>query len=232
MDKHISTQFDNELQGISSRVLAMGGTAEAQIQMAIEALVQMDDQKVSRVIESEQRINDYELEIEGELASIIARRQPTARDLRLLMAISRMSANLERVGDESKHMACLVQSMVAADRSLRLPCTDLRVACQMAVNQLHKALDAFARLEVAACIEVLRDDRLIDEECRGFTQQLSAFMTANPFAISASLDLLLVAKSIERMGDHAKNIAECVIYIVKGVDVRHTSLAAIEAALQ
>ncbi|MDI9334892.1 MAG: phosphate signaling complex protein PhoU [Cytophagales bacterium] len=232
MDKHISTQFDSELRGVSSRVLEMGGLVEAQIRLAIESLALMSSDVAFKVTEAEEMVNQFEVDIDSELSSIIARRQPTARDLRLLMAISRTTANLERVGDEAARMARMVQSICKASASLRLPSGDLRVASDLAAKQLRKALDAFARLDATECVSILREDDLIDQEFNGFVRRLITYMMEDPRTISASLDLLFIAKAIERIGDHAKNIAECVIYIVKGADVRHSSMAEIETAVR
>jgi len=232
MDKHISTQFDSELRGVSSRVLEMGGLVEAQIRLAIEALALMSADIALKVIAAEETVNHFEVEIDRELSSIIARRQPTARDLRLLMAISRVTANLERVGDEAERMARMVQSINKAGATLRLPSGDLRIASDLAAKQLRKALNAFARLDATDCVSILREDDLIDQEFNGFVRRLITYMMEDPRTISASLDLLFIAKAIERIGDHAKNIAESVIYIVKGADVRHTSMADIETAVQ
>jgi phosphate transport system protein len=232
MDKHISTQFDSELRAVSSRVLEMGGLVEAQICLAIEALALMNADVAYKVIEAEEAVNQFEVDIDRELSSIIARRQPTARDLRLLMAISRTTANLERVGDEAERMARMVQSICKASPTLRLPSGDLRIASDLAAKQLRKALNAFARLDAADCVAILREDDLIDQEFNGFVRRLITYMMEDPRTISASLDLLFIAKAIERIGDHAKNIAECVIYIVKGADVRHSSMEDIETAVK
>jgi phosphate transport system protein len=185
-----------------------------------------------KVIESEEAVNQFEVDIDRELSSIIARRQPTAGDLRLLMAISRITANLERVGDEAERMARMVQSICKASPALRLPSGDLRIASDLAAKQLRKALNAFARLDAADCVSILREDDLIDQEFNGFVRRLITYMMEDPRTISASLDLLFIAKAIERIGDHAKNIAECVIYIVKGADVRHSSMEDIETAVK
>ena len=231
-EKHLSSQFDSELNGVSSRVMELGGMVESQIQQAVYALAQFDTEAADRVMETEVRVNAMEIEIDRELSSIIARRQPTARDLRLLIAISKTTANLERVGDEANKIARMVKSIIESGSSRSLPTTDLRIAADMASGLLRKALDAFARLDTAAALTILKDDDLIDKEFDGFVRKLVTYMMEDPRTISASLDLLFLAKAIERIGDHAKNIAEFIIYIVKGADVRHTSMEEIESALQ
>ena len=231
-EKHLSSQFDSELNGVSSRVMELGGMVEAQIHQAVYALSQFDAEAADRVMETENRVNAMEIEIDRELSSIIARRQPTARDLRLLIAISKTTANLERVGDEANKIARMVKSIIESGSSRTLPSTEIRVAADMASSLLRKALDAFARLDTAAALSILKDDDLIDKEFDGFVRKLVTYMMEDPRTISASLDLLFLAKAIERIGDHSKNIAEFIIYIVKGADVRHTSMNDIEAALQ
>jgi phosphate transport system protein len=231
-DKHLSTQFDSELNHVSSLVMEMGGLAESQIRQAIYALSQFSDEVANQVIEGEARVNAMEVEIDRELTSIIGRRQPTARDLRLLMAISKTTANLERVGDEAEKMARMVKSIIKDGTPRTLPASELRLATEMASGLLRKALDAFARLDTATAVTILKEDNLIDQEFDGFVRKLITYMMEDPRTISASLDLLFVAKAIERVGDHAKNIAELIIYIVKGADVRHISMDKIEETVR
>jgi len=211
-DKHLSTQFDSELNGVSSRVMELGGLVESQIHQAIYALSNFNVEAADRVTENEALVNAMELEIDRELSSIIARRQPTARDLRLLIAISKTTANLERVGDEAEKIARMVKNIIRSGSSRSLPTSDLRVATDLASGLLRKALDAFARLDTAAAVSILKEDDLIDKEFDGFVRKLITYMMEDPRTISASLDLLFLAKAIERIGDHAKNIAEFIIY--------------------
>ncbi|HOZ66206.1 MAG TPA: phosphate signaling complex protein PhoU [Burkholderiaceae bacterium] len=235
MDKHLSTQFDSELRSVSTRVLEMGGLVEAQITLSIEALASMNADTAQQVTNAEEAVNQFEIDIDRDLSTIIARRQPAAGDLRLLMAISRITANLERVGDEAERIARMVQSIsntqTTVGTTLKLPSIELRLASDLARKQLRKALDAFARLDSTDCVNILREDDLIDQEFNSFVRNLITYMMEDPKTISASLDLLFIAKAIERIGDHAKNIAESVIYIVKGTDVRHSSFSAIENAI-
>jgi phosphate transport system protein len=229
MEKHISSQFDVELTSVSSRVLELGGLVESQIRHAVYALSQFSTEVAEQVIATEAQVNAMEVEIDRDLSSIIARRQPTAIDLRLLMAISKTTANLERAGDESEKIARMVKAIVASGSARSLPASELRVAADLASGLLRKALDAFARLDVTAAISILKEDDLIDAEFDGFVRKLVTYMMEDPRTISASLDLLFIAKAIERIGDHAKNIAEFIIYVVKGADVRHTALSEIES---
>ena len=231
-DKHLSTQFDSELSSVSSRVMEMGGLVEAQVQQAVQALGQFNAEAARQVIALEKRVNDMDIELDHEISSIIARRQPTARDLRLLMAISKAIANLERAGDEAEKMARMVLSIISGGAPRTLPASELRTAADLAAGQLRKALDAFARLDVVTGVAILREDDLIDREFDSFVRVLITYMMEDPRTISSSLDLLFLAKAIERVGDHAKNIAELIIYIVKGADVRHASIEEIEALIK
>lgn len=232
MDKHISSQFDAELASASSRVLELGGLVESQIRHAVYALSQFSVEVADQVIATERQVNSMEVDIDRELSSIIARRQPTARDLRLLMAISKITGNLERAGDESERIARMVKLIVDQGITRSLPASELRVAADLASGLLRKALDAFARLDVQTALTILKEDDLIDAEFDGFLRKLVTYMMEDPRTISASLDLLFVAKAIERIGDHAKNIAEFIIYVVKGADVRHTAMSDIESAVK
>lgn len=229
-DKHLSTQFDAELSGISSRVLEMGGLVESQVAQALYALTNFSGETASQVLIQEERVNQMEVEIDRDLSAIIARRQPTARDLRLLIAVSKTIANLERVGDEAARIARTVQRLINTGVSsrLRLPVADLGFEADLAIAQLRKALDAFARLDTAKALEVLKQDDQIDQEFEGLMRKLITFMMEDPRTISSSIDLVFVAKAIERVGDHAKNLAEAIIYVVKGTDVRHSPLEDVE----
>ena len=222
-DKHLSSQFDAELAGISTRVLEMGGLVEAQVGQAMYALSNLSAETAAQVEAAEERVNSMEVEIDSDLWTIIARRQPTARDLRLLVAISKAIANLERAGDEAARIARTAQRLIDAGVSsrLRLPLGDLGYESTLAITQLRKALDAFARLDVERAVEVLKSDDQIDQEFEGLIRKLITYMMEDPRTISASIDLVFVAKAIERVGDHAKNLAEAVIFVVKGTDVRH-----------
>jgi phosphate transport system protein len=228
-DKHLSSQFDAELSNLSGYVLKMGGAVEVQIAQAMDALVHFNVEAAAAVLQQEESVNAMEVQIDRELSTVIARRQPTARDLRLLISVSRATANLERIGDEAARIARAVQRLSGTGLSTRLPVQDLRLESSLAMSQMRKVLDAFARLDVAAAIEVLRADHQIDREFEGLLRKLITYMMEDPRTISASIDLVFVAKAIERIGDHAKNIAESIIYIVNGTDVRHHDLSDIES---
>lgn len=233
-EKHLSTQFDAELAGVSTRVMEMGGLVESQVAAAIRALSEFNGELATQVIRTEEQVNRLEMEIDRDLSDIIARRQPTARDLRLLIAVSKTIANLERVGDEAHRIARTVIRLLEAGlpSRMRLPVGDLNFESELAVNSLRKALDAFARLDTAQALDVLKHDGQIDQEFEGLLRKLITFMMEDPRTISASIDLIFVAKAVERVGDHAKNLAEAVIYVVKGEDVRHSPLDTVENAIK
>ena len=231
-DKHLSTQFDAELSGISNRVLEMGGLVESQVVQAVYALTHFSPETANQVLQQEERINQLEVEIDHDLSLIIARRQPTARDLRLLIAISKTTANLERAGDEADKIARMVRSIIESGAARTLPSSELRVVADLASGLLRKSLDAFARLDANVALSILKEDDAIDREFDGFVRKLITYMMEDPRTISPSLNLLFLAKAIERIGDHAKNIAEFTIYVVKGADVRHTPMDQIESVVR
>ena len=228
-DKHLSSQFDAELNSISTNVLEMGGLVESQLHQAVYALVNMSLESALQVEENENRINQMEVSIDHEIISTIGRRQPTARDLRFLMAISRTTQNLERAGDEVARMARMVRSIIESGSPRNLPSSELRLAADLAASLLRKSLDSFARLDTQMAVSIIKADDQIDEEYNGFLRKLITYMMEDARTISPSLDLLFLAKSIERIGDHAKNIAEQIIFIVKGEDVRHTPVDKVES---
>ncbi|MEM5402374.1 MULTISPECIES: phosphate signaling complex protein PhoU [Paraburkholderia] len=227
-DKHLSSQFDADLNLISSKVLEMGGLVESQIITAMQALNDFDSEAAARVIAAEDRLNTMEVEIDEECSNIIARRQPAARDLRLVLAISKTITNLERAGDEAEKIAKRTRRLMEDGASRTVNIAEIKVSGEMAVSILRRALDAFARLDTVAAAQIVRDDKAIDEEFRAFVRKLVSYMMEDPRTISVGLDYLFIAKAIERIGDHAKNIAEFIIYIVKGTDVRHKSRDALE----
>ena len=229
-DKHISSQFDADLRRVSSHVLEMGGLAEAQVGQAMYALAHFSAETAAQVLHQEDRVNEMEMEIDAELQRVIAMRQPAAVDLRLLVAVSKAIANLERVGDEAARIARTVQRLINTGISsrMRLPVSDLSYVAELAIASLRNALDAFARLDTAKALEVLKHDDQIDSEFDGLLRKLITYMMEDPRTITSSIDLVFVAKAIERVGDHAKNLAEAVIYVVKGTDVRHHSVSDVE----
>ena len=229
-EKHLSSQFDSDLNHVSSQLMEMGGLVETQIQRAVASLANYSVSMIDDVFDTEEKVDALEVEIDRALTTVIARRQPAARDLRLLLAISKITTNLERVGDEAYKIAKRVKSIVESGESRAMPIGDLRLSFDLAAGLIHRALDAFARLDIVDAVAIFKEDDLIDREFKGFTRKLITYMMEDPRTISSSLDLLFIAKAVERIGDHAKNIAEFIIYIVKGTDVRHSSK--IESVIQ
>ena len=226
--EHLSKQYDQDLEGLRSRVLQMGGLVEAQILAAIDAFAGGDQGLVDRVISGEARVDEFEVNIDNDCGQIIVRRQPAASDLRLIMAISKAVTDLERIGDEAEKIARMSGQIHERGRMPLEQFASVRHAAAAAVAMLRQGLDAFARLDVVQAAKVIREDRAIDSEFRSILRQLITFMMEDPRTISSALEVLWVAKAVERIGDHAKNIAEHVIYIVRGTDVRHTAIEQIE----
>jgi len=226
--EHISKAFETDLDTTRTRVLQMGGLVEAQILAAIDAYASGDSDLIDQVIENERRVNGYEVSIDGACNHIVVKRQPAASDLRLIMGISKIVTDLERIGDEAQKIARMAKRIHehGGQHAQRFPA--VRHAAQIAVSMLRRALDAFARLDVVAAAEVLKEDTAIDQEFTSVLRQLITYMMEDPRTITPALEIVWVAKAIERIGDHAKNLAEQVIYIVKGTDVRHTAFADVE----
>ncbi len=229
--QHISQQFETELQDIRSRVLAMGGFVEKQVADALEALITGDVDLARQVIEQDTHVNDLEMQIDEECTQIIALRQPTASDLRLIIAILKTITDLERIGDEANSIAQKALNLSEQDRpkkSYRELSTLGKHVCAM----LRDALDTFARLDVDAALTVAREDKNVDEEYESILRQMITYMMEDPRTISRVLDLIWSARSLERIGDHANNLCEYVIYLVEGKDVRHLSVDRMEEILK
>ena len=226
--EHTSRQFDAELEAVRARVLQMGGLVESQIKLAIEALVNGDVPLMNRVIADDHRVNALEVEIDESCNQIIARRQPAAGDLRLVMTVIKTITDLERIGDEAEKIARMAKLLSQRERLILPRYTEIKHAAELALDMLHKSLDAFARLDLSCAAQVVRQDELVDEEFRATMRYLITFMMEDPRTISTALEILFVAKAIERIGDHAKNMSEYVVYMVKGRDVRHVTVEEIE----
>ncbi len=225
---HTSKGYENELQQAHALVLQMGARVERQALDAIECLGAGSGSLIDQVLRHEAVVNELERTIDGLAGQIIARRQPTASDLRLLTAVLKVTTDLERIGDEAKKIALQARRM-QTDATAGLPRgVELRRMGQVAVAMLHGALAALERLDLAGTTDVIQRDAEVNDAFRAILRQLISFMIEDPRTISMCLDLLFVAKALERIGDHAKNIAEQTIYVVKGTDVRHTTVSEIE----
>ena len=227
MAEHTSKQFDAELESVRSRVLHMGGLVEQQIMRAMEALISGDMDLMERVIADDHRVNALEVDLDESCSHIIARRQPAAGDLRLLITVIKTITDLERIGDEAEKIARMAKLIHSAGR-LHMPRMDLSNVADRALAMLRQSLDAFARLDVSEAMAVVRQDSAVDDQFRAIMRQLITFMMEDPRTITRSLEILFIAKAIERIGDHSKNMAEYVIYMAKGRDVRHVSIDEME----
>ncbi len=229
MTEHASKQYDLDLDSIRSRVLQMGGLVESQIRRALEAFGSGERALIEQVIADDHRVNAMEVALDGDCSQVIVKRQPAAGDLRMIFAITKTVTDLERIGDEARKIARMSRSIHERGAQSVPLAVDVRHAAELAIAMLQRSLDAFARLDAEAAAEVIRADAGIDSEFRSILRQLITFMMEDPRTISTALDIVWIAKAVERIGDHAKNMAEYVIYIVKGTDVRHTSPEQLEA---
>jgi phosphate transport system protein len=227
---HTNKQFDVEMEGIRSGVLSMGGMVEKQLTRAIEALGQEDDSNLLDAVGADEAaINQLQINIDQQCAQIIARRQPAAVDLRMVLTVSKIVNDLERIGDEVKKIAYKAAQTRGSDRLTRVRYYDVSHAAGNALTMLQHALDAFARLDVERAASIIAEDEQIDAAFSAILRQLISYMMEDPRTITAALEIVFIAKSIERIGDHAKNIAEAVVQVVKGKDVRHSSAEQIRA---
>jgi len=229
MSEHTSKQFDAEMEAIRSGVLAMGGLVETQLQRAIQVLKSSEVDMIGAVRADELSINHMQVDLDQQCSQIIARRQPAAIDLRMVLIVVKIVNELERIGDEVKKIAYKGQEMQKPERLSSVRLHEITHAAQLAETNLRLVLDAFARLDIAAAAEVIFKDEAIDAAFLSIMRQLISYMMEDPRTISASLEIVFIAKSIERIGDHAKNIAENVVHVVKGKDVRHATADQIRA---
>ncbi|WP_043356950.1 phosphate signaling complex protein PhoU [Cupriavidus basilensis] len=221
-EKHLSRHYDSDLDKLLSEVLEMGGLVEAQLQMAIRAVDTLSLIYAEEVIATELRVNRMEIALDAHCSNLIARWQPAARDLRFLMSIPRAISNLERVGDEAYKIAKRAHRIIHNESRPAVEFPEIPRAAALALTLLSRALDNFARLDAVSAAEVVRDDRAIDNEYRGFVETIMSYMVENSRLTSMSLDYLFIGKALEKVGDHAKNIAELTIYIASGTDIRHS----------
>ncbi len=230
-EQHISHQFDTELEAIKSHVLAMGGLVEKQIEDALTAIIDADSELAGVIIAREKQINGMELSVDEDATRILVKRQPAASDLRMVLAITKAVRDLERIGDESKKIAKLALSLTEEGPAPR-GYFELRHIGAAVREMLHDALDAFARLDVQSALEVVRRDKTVDREYRSATRELVTYMMEDPRSISRVMNIMWALRALERIGDHARNVAEYVFYLVKGKDLRHIGLDDLESAVK
>ncbi len=225
---HISRRFNKDIEDLRNTVLSMGGLVETQLSRAIAAIVSGDSELGLQVARDDYQVNNLEVDIDEECSRILATRAPAAGDLRLIVAIIKTITDLERIGDEAEKIGFLASKLAAMDRppdSYR----ELKNLGSHVSHMLRDAMNAFARLDVAEALEVVREDELVDDEYDAITRQCITFMMEDPRSIKRVMNVTWAARSLERIGDHAKNICEYVIYMVEGRDIRHTDIAEEEA---
>ncbi|TNF36448.1 MAG: phosphate signaling complex protein PhoU [Gammaproteobacteria bacterium] len=223
MATHISQQFNVELENVLNQVMTMGGVVENHVQSACTALVEGDVALADRVVEEDFKVNALEVSIDEQCTNIIARRQPAASDLRLIMMVVKTITDLERIGDEAEKVARMAKALASLD-SGKEQYYEIRHIGEHVRKMLHDALDAFTRMDVEAAITTRAEDEKIDREYESIMRQLITRMMEDPRSIQRSMNVIWAARALERIGDHSKNICEYVIYLVKGRDVRHVTL--------
>jgi phosphate transport system protein len=228
---HISQQFNAELEDIRTKVLTMGGLVEQQIQDALNALVTANVELAENVVKNDVKVNALEVNIDEECARILARRQPAASDLRLIVAVIKTITDLERIGDEAEKVARMAAELANLERP-RNQYHETQHLGESVQHMVHDALDAFARMDVEAALKVALYDEEVDLKYEGILRQLITHMMEDPRSIKRVMDVIWSIRALERIGDHAKNICEYIIYLVKGKDVRHLGFDVIEKELR
>ena len=226
--EHSSKQYELDLEAIRSKVLLMGGMVEKQFHDAIACFRSLNPVEADRIIAADVEVNQMEVSLDDACSHLIVKRQPAANDLRTVMATIKAITDLERIGDEATKIARAARTMHQRGMAPIAHEEIVRVMADSAGHLLHDALDSFARLDEKQATRLIVQDELIDHEFRSVMRNVITFMMEDPRTISASLDTLWVAKAIERIGDHAKNIAEYVVYVVEGKDIRHTDYATVK----
>ncbi len=226
--QHISQQFDEEMEDLRNQVLKMGGLVEQQIGGAIKALQTTNAPDAEKIILRDHKVNALEVAIDEACTQILARRQPAATDLRMVVAVIKTITDLERIGDEAEKIAKMALNLAEEDAGFHSRYAGIRHLGDQVQRMVHDVLDAYARLDVDAAIQVVRDDEEADKEYQDLIRMLITYMMEDPRTISEVLDVIWAARALERIGDHAKNIGEYVIYLVKGKDVRHLDLDEVE----
>ncbi len=227
LDKHISQQFNSDLEAIKTELLEMGGLVEKQIKDAVKAIESADSELAQQVLDNEHKVDEFEVSIDEQCTLIIAMRQPAASDLRMVLTVIKAIRDLERMGDEAQKVAKMAMALAESGSSSQ-GYIELRHIGSGVITMLQHALDAFARYDTELAITVVKEDRIIDQEYKSALRELVTYMMEDPRSISRAMNVLWALRSLERIGDHARNLAEQLIYMVKGKDVRHVSLAELE----
>ncbi|NOL49658.1 phosphate signaling complex protein PhoU [Pelistega europaea] len=220
MIEHTSKRYENDLETIRSTMLRMGGVVHAMLTGSVEVIETGDAEKIAQILDQEKQVNELEVELDGYIVEVIARQQPTAVDLRLLFAALKMLTDMERSGDEAEKVAKMARRLHETHSHYE-PLVEMRHIGTLVLSMLNKLLDAFARNDAVVAAEVVRADKQVDKEWKSLLRTLSSYMIEDPRHTSEAIDLIFIARSLERIGDHAKNMAERIIYLVQGEDVRH-----------
>jgi phosphate transport system protein len=232
IDQHISHQFNEDLEHLRTKLLEMGGIVEEQLKDAIRAVEDADGGLAEKVIVREQQVDEREVLLDQESISVLARRQPAASDLRLVMMVTKATRDLERIGDESHKIAKMALELTEHGSDSARGYHELRHLARNVIVSVGKALDSFARYDTDLAMEVVRGDKAIDIEYKSAVREMMSFMAENPAQISRIMNILWALRALERIGDHARNVAEQVIYLVHGKDVRHVAVNEIEDTLR
>jgi len=230
INHHISRQFNQEIEDIRNKVLRMGGLVQQQMEMAVQAIVQSDVELAEKVIQQDEDVNEMEKQIDEECMLILARRQPAAFDLRLLISVIKTIGDLERIGDQAERIARMAIQLQDIDQKANYH--ELEHLTELVKSMLSGALDAFARFSVDSALKTFKEDKKVDQEYVSIFRQLTAQMMEDPRNIKRALNVLNVNRSLERIGDHTCNICEYIIYTIKGEDVRHMSTDEMEEKIQ
>lgn len=231
LQDHTSKRFDQELESLRTRVLHMGGLVEHQVSRAMDGLYSGDLRELDTVVQADLEINRLEVELDESCSQVIAKRQPTAIDLRMVMTVLKSVADLERIGDKARKIALLATHLHTQKGGV-MPEVDLRPMAEQSLKMLRTALDAFARLDTVAAAEVVHFDETVNSQYGATVRQLITFMMEDPRTISHALDILTIAKAVERVGDLSKGIAEHVVYMVRGVNVRHVTVQELDQTVK
>ncbi|OOF42025.1 phosphate transport system regulatory protein PhoU [Rodentibacter rarus] len=231
-NQHISSHFNQELEDVRTEVMQMGGIIEQQIQVILQSMSRANPQGLPEIRESEQKINEMEELIDDHCQTIIARRQPAAGDLRFVLTVTRMIVDLERVGDELKKIAYYTHNLLINNKISATGLYDTHRILDMASTMIRSALDAFARLDESAVVALRISDEKLDTDYRNQLRVLMTNIFEDPKSISTWIDVMMMNKAVERIGDHAKNMAEHIVYLVRGIDIRHKGLEEIESNLK
>lgn len=230
LSHHISRRFNEDLERVRSKVLAMGGFVEQQLAKAVTALINGDSMLGEEVARDDVQVNSMEVAIDEECQRILATRAPTASDLRLVVAVIKAITDIERMGDECEKIGYIASRLATQERPAD-KYREIKHLGRIVEDMVHDALDAFARMDAEAALHVARQDRLVDEEYESIQRQGITFMMEDPRSIRRALDTMWIVRALERIGDHAKNICEYVIYVVHGKDVRHIRLEDVETQM-